>query len=234
MPRQQRVSGAPRKVAAPFARRLVIMVKEPVMGRVKTRLAREIGMVSATAFYRANSACVIARLARDARWRTELSVAPDAGIRSRAWAASLTRKAQGHGDLGQRMQHILDRARPGPVIVVGTDIPGIRPAHIAHAFRELGRHDAVLGPTPDGGFWLVGNRRTPRTLRMFADVRWSSANALADTERNLAGRFCARATTLSDVDCNASLAVNRVAIGRRILPLTAGFTGCGENALSRN
>ena len=52
---------------------------------------------------------------------------------------------------------------------------------VARAFQTLGGHDAVLGPAEDGGYWLVGQRRTPRTLRLFDAVRWSSAHTLADT-----------------------------------------------------
>ena len=85
-------------------------------------------------------------------------------------------------------------------MIVGTDVPGIRPAHIAEAFRLLGRHDAVFGPATDGGYWLVGLRRRPRVLRPFANVRWSSPHALADTLANLEGRTVAFVATLSDVD----------------------------------
>ena len=50
---------------------------------------------------------------------------------------------------------------PGPVVVIGSDIPGITARHIAEAFRLLGRHAFVFGPARDGGYWLVGARRRP-------------------------------------------------------------------------
>lgn len=214
----RRTARAPRKSAAPFARRLVIMVKEPVAGRVKTRLARDVGAVRAVGFYRSNTAAVIARLARDTRWRTLLSVAPDTALASRAWPARLVRIAQGPGDLGKRMQRILDRRAPGPTLVVGTDIPAIRNHHIADAFRRLGGADAVLGPTPDGGYWLVGQRRSPRTLCAFERVRWSSPHALSDTCENLRGRRIATAAMLTDVDEAPDLDAAQSIIGRRVLP----------------
>ena len=194
------------------------MVKEPVAGRVKTRLAREAGVVRAVGFYRSNVAAVITRLACDSRWRTLLSVAPDTALASRAWPAALARVAQGTGDLGQRMQRILDRRPPGPTLVVGTDIPAIRPHHIADAFRRLGAADAVLGPTPDGGYWLIGQRRCPRTIRVFHGVRWSSPHALTDTRVNLRGRPVATAAMLSDVDALPDLHAVQGIVGRRILP----------------
>ncbi len=209
---------APRAIAAPFRWRLIVMVKAPVAGRVKTRLARDLGTATATRFYRATSRAVIGRLAHDPRWVTTLAVAPDAAIACRAWPHHLARTRQGQGDLGQRMQRAIDRAPLGPVILIGTDIPDVRPALIAGAFRLLGRHDAVFGPATDGGFWLAGARRRPRTPRMFQQVRWSSPETLADTVRNLAGLRVAHAARLADVDTACDFRVSGSRSGRRILP----------------
>jgi len=188
------------------------------MGRVKTRLAREVGPVAAARFYRGNIAAVTARLSLDSRWRTVLAVTPDRAAGSRCLPAVLLRIAQGGGDLGARMQRIMDRMPPGPTIIVGTDIPGIRPAHIADAFRVLARRRAVLGPTQDGGFWLVGSSRIPRVLRFFANVRWSSPHAFTDTRSNIGDRECALAAHLADVDGAGDMAAARAMLGRRILP----------------
>lgn len=196
------------------------MVKAPVAGQVKTRLARETGTVRATQFYRHTAAALIARLAPSRHWRTILAVAPDNASVPACWRRGVARWEQGRGGLGQRMQRILDRAPPGPVIIVGTDIPAIRPAAIAAAFAALGRADAVVGPAADGGYWLVGLRRTPRVLRPFADVRWSTRHALTDTLANLAGRPVARAATLSDVDGLQDLLRQRGHHGRLVRPAT--------------
>jgi rSAM/selenodomain-associated transferase 1 len=209
---------APRRNAAPFRWRLVIMAKVPVAGQVKTRLAREIGVSAALQFYRAASRAILARLAADRRWETVLAIAPDAAIHARFWPRRLKKSSQGRGDLGQRMQRILDTAAPGPAIIVGTDVPEIRPSHIAAAFRALGDSDAVLGPAADGGYWLVGARRRPRGLPMFENVRWSSAHTLTDTERNLVGLRIARVATLSDVDDARDLRAAQSRFGRRVLP----------------
>jgi len=155
------------------------MVKEPHPGRVKTRLGRDLGMVPAAWWFRHQSARLIRRLAADTRWQTVLAVAPDQeGLTSRVWPADLTRWPQGGGDLGDRMGRIMRHAPKGPVLIIGADIPGIRPVLIAKAFAALGRHDAVFGPAPDGGYWLIGMKRT-RALRagVFNGVRWSSEHA---------------------------------------------------------
>lgn len=190
---------ARRRASSP-QRWLVIMAKEPRLGGVKTRLAGEIGAVRALSFYRTAAANVVRRLARDRRWRTVLALAPDACVNSAFWPGGTLRLAQGHGGLGQRMQRVFDRLPPGPAVIVGTDVPQLVPAHVAAAFRLLGGHDAVLGPADDGGYWLVGLRRSPRVLRPFAGVRWSSPHALADTRANLRPASVALTRRLADVD----------------------------------
>ena len=83
------------------------------------------------------------------------------------------------------MDRVMKTMPPGPVVLIGADIPDIRPCHIKNAFKILGAHDTVFGPAEDGGYWLVGQRRRPRILSLFADVRWSSPHALADTLKNI-------------------------------------------------
>ena len=209
---------APRKRAAPFHCRLVVMAKAPVAGGVKTRLAREIGVAAASRFARQATAALLQRVAHDPRWQTILAVSPDTAAASHCWPRDITRMGQGRGDLGRRMQRIMERVPRGPLVIVGTDVPGITPALIAGAFRRLGRHDAVFGPAADGGYWLVGLKRRPRLLRVFANVRWSSEHALADTLANLQGRAVAFVATLSDVDDARGFHATAGCFGRRVLP----------------
>jgi rSAM/selenodomain-associated transferase 1 len=204
------------------------MAKAPVAGGVKTRLAREIGTAGATRFARHAAATLLQRVGFDRRWHTTIAVAPDRGVASRCWPHRLARAPQGGGDLGARMQRIFDCTPPGPVLIVGTDVPGITPAHIAQAFRRLGRHDAVFGPATDGGYWLVGLKRRPRVLRPFAGVRWSSQHALADTLANLEGCAVAFVATLSDVDDARGFAASAECFGRRVLPLPSPRSSAGR------
>jgi len=185
-----------------FAPRLVIMAKSPVAGRVKRRLAREIGDVATVRFYRSALAHIVCRLAADPRWRTYLAVAPDTAVTAPIWPSprNVARIPQGAGDLGTRMQALFERLPPGPVVIVGTDIPAIRPSHVARAFKLLGHADVVFGPTPDGGYWLVGQKRSPRPVVPFDGVPWSTEDALAATLANLRGKIVAFAPRLSDVD----------------------------------
>ncbi len=180
---------------------LVVMLKEPRPGRVKTRLGREIGMTAAAWWFRHQTAHLLRRV-EDPRWHLVLAVSPDAeGMASRVWPAHLPRVAQGAGDLGDRMARLFRSLPPGPVCIIGADIPGITPAHVARAFAALGAHDAVIGPAPDGGYWLIGLRRSRAVpARLFDGVRWSGPHALSDTVRSLAALRIARIDTLRDVD----------------------------------
>lgn len=179
------------------------MLKEPVMGRVKTRLARDIGGAAATAFARIAAANLVRRLARDTRWRIVLAVAPDAAVTSRMWPVGLPRIGQGRGDLGARMGRLL--AMPlRPAILIGSDIPAVSAAIIAAAFQTLRRNDAIAGPAEDGGYWLIGMNRSAPQGDIFAGVRWSTPFALADTLVNLKRARIDLAARLGDVDDAAS------------------------------
>lgn len=186
--------------------RLVVMLKEPRPGRVKTRLGRGIGMVRAAWWFRHQTAALLRRI-EDPRWQVVLAVSPDrAGLESRVWPTRYARAAQGQGYLGDRMGRLLRDLPPGPVCVIGGDIPGVTRDHVARAFRLLGDHDAVFGPAPDGGYWLVGLKRVARPpATLFHDVRWSTPHALEDSLRGLRGLRIGYAATLSDVDEAADL-----------------------------
>ncbi|KAB7739896.1 DUF2064 domain-containing protein [Parvibaculum sedimenti] len=186
-----------------LTRQLVVMAKAPRMGRVKTRLAKGIGAVEATRFYRCASLDLLCRVGADPRWQTVLALSPDRSVHENGvWPAHLPRIAQGEGDLGQRMGRLMRDLPPGPVVIVGCDIPDIDAHHIACAFEALGQADAVFGPADDGGYWLVGMRRRPRVVEIFEHVRWSSEHALADTLANVegAGLRVSLLETLSDID----------------------------------
>lgn len=185
---------------------LVIFAKAPVIGGAKTRLARGIGKVSAWRIYRAMTAGLMRRL-DDPRWRTMLAVAPDRAAARRfpgVWPHGLARAGQGGGDLGARQARAF--AGRGPVCVIGTDAPDVTRADIAQAFAQLKRHDAVIGPAEDGGYWLLAlNGPAPRGV--FDGVRWSHPETLSDLEARLTacGLSIARLRALRDVDEAADL-----------------------------
>ncbi|MBO23481.1 MAG: hypothetical protein CMM26_14065 [Rhodospirillaceae bacterium] len=194
---------------------LVIFARAPRRGAVKRRLAADIGPGAAYRFYRQTLFDVTRRLGGDPRWRTWLAVTPDLdAMRPGLWppVPGVQLIGQGSGDLGMRLARPLRRLPPGPVIIVGTDIPDIESRYIASGFAALGNHDFVFGPATDGGYWLVGARRCPAVPRgLFRNVRWSSNHALADTLAGLPAD--ARVTmldALDDVDNGAAWSAWRV------------------------
>jgi len=190
------------------------MTKAPRIGRVKSRLARGIGRVGAWAFYRQTLAAVCRPLAADQRWTTWLAVSPDGTVHDdRVWPVQCSRLSQGGGDLGQRMGRVMEIMAPGPVVIIGADIPDIRPRHIAAAFAALGRYDAVFGPADDGGYWLVGLKRRPKITSLFGGVRWSTEHTLKDTCANLSKEAkIIFLETLTDVDEVSDLVRNQKSI----------------------
>jgi rSAM/selenodomain-associated transferase 1 len=183
-------------------RTLVLFVRAPQLGTGKRRLARDIGDIAALRFERAMIALLLPRLAKNGRWRLRLAVTPDnACLRARHWCGRVEVVGQGAGDLGIRMRRALETCPPGPVVLVGADIPALGARHVAAAFRLLGSHDLVFGPAEDGGFWLVGARHPRRLPPLFEQVRWSGPDALADTLAGLPRRIkVGYAEQLEDVD----------------------------------
>ena len=184
----------------------MILARRPRLGRVKTRLGADIGAVAALRFYRTTVDAVARRLAADGRWTTWLGVTPDGAVRDRrGWPPGVGLLPQGAGGLGERMARCMAGFGMEPVVLVGSDIPGIGRRHVAGAFEALGRNDLVFGPSGDGGYWLVGAARGARVGRLFENVRWSGPHALADTMANVRpGVRTALIEELDDIDDGAA------------------------------
>jgi uncharacterized protein len=184
---------------------LIVFAREPRVGAVKRRLSKGLGAVAATFWYRRQLSGLLRRLASrtgggPATWRRHLFVTPRGARRGGIWPRGWILHAQAGGDLGERMHAALASVGTGPAVLVGSDIPDIRPRHIRAAFRALGQADVVLGPAADGGYWLIGvrGRRAPPR---FGPVRWSSEHALADTIAGFSpGTKVILLETLQDVD----------------------------------
>ena len=169
---------------------LIIMLKAPRAGAVKTRLAAGVGAGRAAALFRIMTAHTI-REAEKSGATVVLAVDPPSAMSgwNSLWPPHLPRVAQGRGDLGQRMTRVMNHAPPGPVVLIGADAPGLRARHIREAFSKLRGADAVFGPADDGGYWLIGLARRRAAPDLFRGVRWSTEHALAETVASLPGDF---------------------------------------------
>lgn len=186
---------------------LIIFLKAPKAGRVKTRLGREVGMGRAAVLFRMMVSSTLAQ-AQAGPWRKIIAIdLPGEIFGWRAhWPSVFERMPQAPGDLGARMKAAFDAAPKGPVIIIGADAPQMGSRHLRAAFKALGRADAVFGPAHDGGYWLIGLSRRKPAPHLFQNVRWSSEHALADTLASLPPDFrVAYAPTLRDIDDAADL-----------------------------
>jgi rSAM/selenodomain-associated transferase 1 len=160
---------------------VLLLAKAPRPGRVKTRLAREIGATAALAAYRRVGAGVAAAVGAE----FDLTVwhdPPDAEQEMRDWLGDHQYRAQQGGDLGERMSRAFaahfDRG-DRPVLAIGADTPGVGAEVVREAVRALKEADVVLGPALDGGYYLIGlNREAPR---LFEGVPWGTPRVLQVT-----------------------------------------------------
>ncbi len=187
---------------------LAIFVKTPGHSPLKTRLASTIGIQRASQFHMLAAAAVAAVAARAQRELPALTshwaVAEAGALDAQAWA-SLPTVAQGEGDLGARMARVTDRLLAGfdGALLLGADAPQIEAADIVAALGALGTHRHVIGPSVDGGFWMLATRGTV-PAKAWSETPWSQADTAA--------RFChalgaspddasiARLRTLRDAD----------------------------------
>lgn len=191
--------------------RLLIFAKAPVPGRVKTRLAGQLGTRGAAALYQKLLRRTV-RIAYNARLcPIELWCAPDARhgffiACQREYGVTLRRQCT--GDLGRRMNLALNQtlAAGHPAVLIGGDCASLGEAELRTAFGLLAAgHEAVLGPAADGGYVLIGLNRPGPAL--FRDIAWSTPTVLAATRRRLrrAGMNWAELPPGWDVDTPADL-----------------------------
>jgi rSAM/selenodomain-associated transferase 1 len=167
---------------------LIQFAKWPEAGRVKTRLIPALGPLGALEAHVALIRTVFANLLGTGHpvefwWDREMdSALPEAtGIAAELEDKGTTQRVQSPGDLGYRMLSALNDGltRATRVIIVGSDCPSVDPDYLKQAVAALEHADIVLGPAEDGGFVLIGARRTDP--EMLNGITWGSGEALAQS-----------------------------------------------------
>jgi len=155
------------------------MCKAPVEGQVKTRLMVKYTAAEAMAWHQAMATTVIERAKRLFK---NIWLAVDDTAHPFFEGFELPLYAQGEGDLGERMAHLLEQALQHDLektLFLGTDSPHMPDERLLHAISALNEHDVVLGAVEDGGYDLIAmNGAYPM---LFSDITWSSEHVLKQT-----------------------------------------------------
>ncbi|HEX6835952.1 MAG TPA: TIGR04282 family arsenosugar biosynthesis glycosyltransferase [Polyangia bacterium] len=209
---------------------IVIFARAPKLGEVKTRLAKTVGDERALALYEAflDDTCA---LTQGLGARRVIAVAGDADhprVQHLAKSQRLVVEPQGDGDLGERMARaIAAHVTRGPVVLLGSDAPTLPRAYLHQALDELMAHDVVLGPSDDGGYYLIGARVDAPDL--FTNMRWSTGDVLKTTLGRLGARSHALLPSWQDVDSAEDLERLKASLSSlppSVAPATRRVLGC--------
>lgn len=180
---------------------LLIFIRNPELGKVKTRLARDLGEEKALAIYKA-----LLTHTRDTALQVKaqrLLFYSQKVQKGDGWPdAHFTKLLQRGEGLGERMQHAFEKAlsNADKAVIVGSDIAQINADIMERAFTALDEADYVIGPALDGGYYLLGMKQP--TPELFQDMEWSTDQVCAETKRRIQqlGKTCREVDTLSDID----------------------------------
>lgn len=187
---------------------LIIFIKNPALGKVKTRLAATLGDEKALEIYErllVHTRQVCEKVGTDRLLFYSSYINEDDD-----WDTKEFRKfVQVGSDLGARMRGAFEEAfeRYGyeKVVIIGSDCADLTEDTITAAFQQLEHHDMVIGPSNDGGYYLLGMNRlfTP----VFEDKKWSTSSVLEDTVMDIenAGMTCYILPELTDIDTEDDL-----------------------------
>jgi uncharacterized protein len=181
---------------------IIIFVRHPQLGKVKTRLAATLGDKKALAIYKLLLAHTYS-LIQNGKLPVYVYYA-DAVVQDDLWQGGFISKKQQQGaDLGERMHHAFAEvfaAGHQKVVIIGSDCYELTEAIITEAFTALEKSDAVIGPASDGGYYLLGLKKMIPAV--FENIAWSTATVKDDTVQVLIQNNIAFSLlpTLRDVD----------------------------------
>ncbi|MEY4902229.1 MAG: hypothetical protein RLZZ292_44 [Bacteroidota bacterium] len=180
---------------------LLIFIKNPILGKVKTRLAATVGNDEALAIY-----TILLNYTR--RLTEQVKAArflfySDFVAENDGWATThFIKKVQHGNDLGDRMFHAFEEGlvTHSKSVIIGSDCATLTLEIIDAAYTNLDQYDVVIGPANDGGYYLLGLKKANRVL--FENIIWSSEQVLAQTIERINNQNLSYSLLpmLSDVD----------------------------------
>jgi rSAM/selenodomain-associated transferase 1 len=178
----------------------IVFVRNPELGKVKTRLAKTIGDKKALNIYillLKHTESVLQKVSSDkvVYYSEEIQ-------NNDLWSdRCFQKKLQKGNDLGERMQHAFEMAfKEGyeKVVIVGSDLFDLKAVHIENAFKTLENHNLVIGPSLDGGYYLLGMKVLHSAV--FKNKQWGTDSVLETTLKNLEQENVKLLEALNDID----------------------------------
>lgn len=179
---------------------LLIFTKNPIPGKCKTRLAKDVGDEIALDIYRflLHHTESVSRQVKADRW----VYYSDAIVEDDLWDGHYyTKMLQKGADLGSKMHHAFeDGFGQGyqKIVIIGSDLYDLKSDDIDAAFEALNTNDIVLGPAEDGGYYLLGMKKPHPTI--FADKEWGTNTVLETTLDSLQGEKWVLLDVKNDID----------------------------------
>ncbi|MBM9520754.1 TIGR04282 family arsenosugar biosynthesis glycosyltransferase [Desulforhopalus vacuolatus] len=183
---------------------LIIFIKYPEPGRVKTRLGRQIGYEQAALFYEE----LVKQQIRDLDGNSyDLACYVDDShpldqYRSK-FGSDLNFFMQKGKDLGERMARAIEESferHHERVILMGSDIPLVSGPDVTLFFNHLLTHQMVIGPAEDGGYYMIGCQKGISVVPLFENIAWSTPDVLKTTLARASGLNVRIEKTWFDID----------------------------------
>ncbi len=183
-----------------FKNLIIIFTRNPELGKVKTRLAKTVGNEAALNIYK-----YLLNHTEQAIRNIEADKAVYYSIKIRdndIWDNSIYQKHLQQGnDLGIRMLNAFDNAFKNnyqKVVIVGSDLFDLQSKHIEEAFKNLDKHNLVIGPAKDGGYYLLGMKKLHKEV--FQNKVWGTETVRENTLQDLQNESVFLLEELNDID----------------------------------
>jgi uncharacterized protein len=179
---------------------IIVFIRNPELGKVKTRLAKTIGNKAALDIYK----YLINHTEKTIRnIGSDKAVFYSEKVREKdVWSLPIYQKHTQDGkDLGMRMLNAFKKGfinKYKKVLIVGSDLFDLQPKHIEDAFNKLEYHDVVIGPAKDGGYYLLGMKTL--YTQIFKNKKWGTDTVFQNTINDLQSESVFLLEELNDID----------------------------------